>query len=226
MNKQVWVALDVPDRETAETWMARLSPHRHFKVGLELFTAVGPEAVSSWTKEGAAIFLDLKLHDIPNTVAGAVSSVRKLGVSLLTVHAASGPPALAKAQEAAEEALTLAAVTVLTSLNGEDLDRLGVPRAGEWTLTLAGVAAAAGVPAVVCAASEAASVKAHFPQLVTVVPGIRAAGAAQHDQARVATPGWAASHGADHLVVGRAVLASGDPQRALREICEEVERAG
>lgn len=222
---RVWVALDVPTADEAEAWMERLSPHQHFKVGLELFLAAGPQAVATWTERGRHIFLDLKLHDIPNTVAGAVRQARRLGVELLTVHAAGGPAMLAAAQEAAGPALTLAAVTVLTSLSEEVLAAMGTPPARAWAETLAGMAVQAGVGAAVTSGAEAAALHRRWPTLVLVVPGVRPAGTAVADQARVAGPGAAVAAGAAHLVVGRPVLTASDPAAALAAIQSDAEGA-
>lgn len=221
----VWVALDVPTADEAEAWMTRLHPHHHFKVGLELFLAAGPQAVAAWTARGEQVFLDLKLHDIPNTVAGAVRQVRRLGVDLLTVHAAGGPAMLAAAQDAAGPALTLAAVTVLTSLGDEVLAVMGAPPARVWVAALAAMAVEAGIGAAVTSGVEAATLHRGWPTLGLVVPGVRPAGTPAGDQARVVGPADAVAAGATHLVVGRPVLAAGEPLAALAAIKSEAEGA-
>jgi orotidine-5'-phosphate decarboxylase len=219
---RIWVALDVPSADEADAWMERLHPHRHFKVGLELFLAAGPTAVRRWTAAGAAVFLDLKLHDIPNTVAGAVRQARSLGVDLLTVHAAGGADMLAAAHDAADGRIRLAGVTVLTSLGPAALAALGVGDAQAWTLRLAELAADAGLDAVVASGREAAAIHRTWPHLGLVVPGVRPAGTAASDQVRVVTPAEASRTGATDLVVGRPVLAARDPVGALRSIGGEV----
>lgn len=218
----VWVALDVPTAREAGEWMARLYPHHHFKVGLELFLAAGPQAVAAWTARGEHIFLDLKLHDIPNTVAGAVRQAGRLEVELLTVHAAGGPAMLAAAQEAAGPGLTLAAVTVLTSLGDDVLAAMGAPAARVWAETLAEMAARAGIGAAVTSGAEAGALHRRWPMLALVVPGVRPAGAAAGDQARVVRPAEAVAAGATHLVVGRPILSAGDPPAALAALVAEV----
>ena len=217
----VWVALDVPGPEEADAWMTRLNPHHHFKVGLELFLAAGPQAVAAWTARGEHIFLDLKLHDIPNTVAGAVRQARQLGVDLLTVHAAGGPAMLAAAQDAAGPTLTLAAVTVLTSLSDEVLAAMGAPPARAWVETLAGMTVQAGIGAAVTSGAEASALHQRWPTLALVVPGVRPAGTAVGDQARVVGPADAVAAGATHVVVGRPVLTADEPLAALAAIKSE-----
>lgn len=221
----IWVALDVPSPRDAEAWMERLKPHRQFKVGLELFLAAGPGAVQAWTGQGRDIFLDLKLHDIPNTVQAAVRQASQLGVRLLTIHASGGPAMLAAAQKAASPALTLAAVTVLTSLSDDMLAAMGHPPAGRGAELLAAMAAAAGVGAAVTSGAEAAALHRRWPSLRLVVPGVRPAGAAAADQARVVAPAAAVAAGATDLVVGRPVLGAADPVAALAAIQSEAEGA-
>ena len=221
----VWVALDVPTPQDAEAWMDRLSPHHYFKVGLELFLAAGPKAVAAWAARGQHIFLDLKLHDIPNTVAGAVRQVGRLGAELLTVHAAGGPAMLAAAQEAAGPGLTLVAVTVLTSLGDEALAAMGTPPARAWAEMLAAMAVRAGIGAAVTSGAEAGVLHRRWPTLALVVPGVRPAGTAVGDQARVVGPGEAVAAGAANLVVGRPVLSAEHPAAVLAAIQSEAEGA-
>jgi orotidine-5'-phosphate decarboxylase len=222
MTVGTWVALDVASREAAEAWMERLKPHRQYKVGLELFTRVGPETVREWVARGLDLFLDLKLHDIPNTVRGAVQAAHALGVRVLTVHIAGGDEMLRQAVEAAEGRPVIAGVTVLTSLSADTAARLGVPPPDRWALSLTALAVAAGVPAVVASAAEVEAVKRTWPDLRVIVPGIRLPGDAAHDQARIATPADAVAAGADDLVVGRTVLAAADPAAALRAVEEGI----
>lgn len=222
---KIWVALDVPTPEAADGWIQRLRPHRHFKVGLELFVAAGPAAVSRWAEQDADLFLDLKLHDIPNTVARAVRQVAGLGVRLLTVHAAGGAEMLRAAQAEAPAQLRLAAVTVLTSLDTTATNLLGVPDPAAWAWRLARLAAQAGVACVVTSGQEAAALHQAWPQLGLVVPGVRPEGVPRDDQARVITPQAAVAAGATDLVVGRPVLRAADPVTALSALKAAVDSA-
>ena len=228
------VALDVPTAADALTLARTLgSSCRFYKVGSELFTAAGPAVVHALQDEvGADVFLDLKLHDIPNTVAGAVRSAAALGVRLLTVHASGGRAMLDAAQEAAQgaaargSACDLLAVTVLTSFDGASLGgawgRDGVVVERE-VLRLAADAAAAGLHGIVCSGAEAAAVRgAHGDRLALLVPGIRLAGGSAHDQRRVMTPAAAQAAGARYLILGRAVTAAANPQRAMQTVLTEL----
>jgi len=232
------VALDVGTAEEALTLARRLgSSCRFFKVGSELFTAAGAAVVHALQDElGADVFLDLKLHDIPNTVAGAVRSAAGLGVRLLTVHASGGRAMLEAAQEAAQgaaargNACDLLAVTVLTSLDAGSLSRAwgrdGVVIERE-VLRLAADAEEAGLHGVVCSGAEAAAVRAaHGERLALLVPGIRLAGGSAHDQRRVMTPAAAQAAGARYLILGRAVTAAADPQRAMQTVLTELTSGG
>lgn len=221
---KIWVALDVPTPEEADAWILRLWPHRQFKVGLELFVAGGPAAVARWADQGVEVFLDLKLHDIPNTVARAVRQVAGLGVRMLTVHAAGGAEMLRRAQAEAPSPLRLAAVTVLTSLDSTATNLLGVPDPEAWAWRLASVAVEAGVGCVVTSGQEAPALHQAWPQLSLVVPGVRPEGTASDDQARVVTPERAVTAGATDLVVGRPVLRATDPLSALAAMREAVDR--
>jgi orotidine-5'-phosphate decarboxylase len=228
------VALDVPTAADALALARTLGPScRFYKVGSELFTAAGPSVVHALQDEvGADVFLDLKLHDIPNTVAGAVRSAAALGVRLLTVHASGGQAMLAAAQEAAQSAAArgsacdLLAVTVLTSFDGASLGaawgRDGVAVERE-VLRLAADAAESGLHGIVCSGAEAAAVRAaHGDRLALLVPGIRLAGGSAHDQRRVMTPAAAQSAGARYLILGRAVTAAANPQRAMQTVLTEL----
>ncbi len=204
-----------------------------FKVGLELFTSVGPDAVRLVHDAGAKCFLDLKLHDIGETVARSVATAAAMGVRLLTVHAANGSRALARAAAAAAGTeTTLLAVTVLTSLEDADIAELGLAGPTELAVVrLARLAVSAGVPGLVCSPQECGRLRAalgtsapgHGPLLV--VPGVRPAGAALNDQKRVATPGEAIRGGADYLVVGRPIRDAADPRAAARAIVAEIAAA-
>jgi len=218
------VALDVPEAAEALALAKTLAGSVGlFKIGMELFYAAGPRVVEQVVELGQKVFLDLKLHDIPNTVSAAVRSVRNLGVSMLTLHVSGGPEML-KAARAAAGDVTLLGVTVLTSLSAEDLKLLGItdgPR--EQVVRLAGLAAAAGLDGVICSPLEAAAVKKAGGRLLAVTPGIRPAGDNPGDQKRVLTPREAILQGADYLVVGRPITRAADPVAAAKKIAREME---
>ena len=221
------VALDAPNLEIASQWAGLVTPHvSTVKIGLELYLRYGPEVVASIRgASGVQIFLDLKLHDIPATVASAVRTVARLRPRVVTVHAAGGPAMIRAAVEAAP-GTPIAAVTALTSLSGEDLDRIGVPggTAG-WVLRLAALAVEAGASGLVCSPREVAAVRAEVgPGITLITPGVRPAGADAHDQARVATPEEALSAGADLLVIGRAITGAADPGAAAAAIAASLRR--
>src|SRR5437773_2669461 len=185
------VALDAPDLETAARWAALVTPHvSTVKVGLELYLRYGPEVVASIRgASGVKIFLDLKLHDIPATVAGAARAVARLRPEILTVHATGGPDVIRAATEAAPDTM-IAAVTLLTSLGPADLERIGMGDSVTGVvLRLSALAVEAGAGALVCSPQEVAAVRAEVgPGITLITPGVRPAGSQQHDQARVATP--------------------------------------
>ena len=198
------------------------------KVGLELFVREGPAAVELGREFNCDIFLDLKLHDIPQTVERAVGSALELGVRYLTLHAAGGPSMLHKAQARAESGeLTLLAVTVLTSLDESDLHSIGVPdEPAPQAMRLARLARSQGIPGLVCSAKEVAPLRAELGDAALLVtPGIRPATSQRGDQKRVATPSEAIRAGADLLVVGRPIRDAADPRSAARSICEEIAEA-
>jgi orotidine-5'-phosphate decarboxylase len=214
------VALDAPSLETAARWAGLVTPHvSTVKIGLELYLRYGPEVVASIRgASGVQIFLDLKLHDIPATVAGAARAVARLRPQLLTVHAAGGPAMIRAAVEAAPN-VPVAAVTALTSLSSQDLDRIGVTDTNDWVLRLASLAVEAGASGLVCSPREVAAVRAEVgPGIILITPGVRPAGSAVHDQARVATPEEALAAGADLLVIGRAITGAPDPGAAAATI--------
>ena len=215
------VALDVPGAAEARALAGRLGA-RFYKVGGELFTAAGPAVVVELREGGADVFLDLKFHDIPNTVRGATRSAAALGARLVTVHASGGRPMLEAAVEGAGAACGVLAVSVLTSMTGDTLaEAWGRPIAHveDEVLRLAELAHRAGVRGIVCSGREAALVRAaHGDRLATLVPGVRPAGAALHDQARAVTPEGARDAGATYVVLGRAVTAAPDPAHALTAI--------
>ena len=224
------VALDTPDLAAAEALVDRLAGVvAHFKVGSVLFTAAGPAAVEMVRKRGARVFLDLKYHDIPATVAGAVEAAVRLGVALLTVHASGGAAMLRAAAKAAQAAGAarprILAVTVLTSLDRAALHgELGVPVAIEGHAAhLALLARDAGCDGVVASAREAARLRALLgPATLIVTPGIRPAGGRADDQARTAAPAAAIRAGADYLVVGRPITEAADPAAAAAAILAEI----
>ena len=209
------IALDAPDAATAVRWAAAVAPHvQVLKVGLELFCATGPGIVDQ-VRHGRDVFLDLKLHDIPNTVAGAARAVAPLRPRFLTVHAAGGADMVRAAVDAAPDVM-ITAITVLTSLTAAHLDAVGLagpPRDAVRRLALLAVQAGAG--ALVCSPQEVALVRAEVGAgVVLVTPGVRPAGSDAGDQARVATPRQALAGGADLLVVGRPVTGAPDPGQA------------
>jgi orotidine-5'-phosphate decarboxylase len=199
-----------------------------FKVGLQLYTAAGPEAVQAVVRSGARCFLDLKLHDIPNTMAEACRAASGLGASLLTVHCSAGPRALQACAEAVGDGgPMLLGVTVLTSMDDAELVRVGLDAGAAQTVPrLAALAREAGVRGIVCSPHEVASLRATLgPTAYLVTPGIRPAGADRGDQMRVATPAAAIAAGADLLVVGRPIREAADPRAAAAAIVAEIESA-
>ncbi|SFJ27336.1 orotidine-5'-phosphate decarboxylase [Streptosporangium canum] len=221
------VALDAPDLETAAHWASLVTPHvSTVKVGLELYLRYGPEVIASVRgASGVQVFLDLKLHDIPNTVAGAAKAVARLRPAILTVHAAGGPAMIQAAVEALPDT-QIAAVTVLTSLSDADLERIGVTGPSDDAVRrLAVVAVGAGAQALVCSPREVATVRAEVgPDITLITPGVRPVGAASQDQARVATPERALADGADLLVIGRPITGSADPGAAAAGIAAALRR--
>ena len=224
------VALDGPDLATVTTWAAAAGPHvSAMKVGLETFLRDGDNAVRSVRVSApeCALFLDLKLHDIPNTVAGAARSIAHLRPDFLTVHASGGAAMIAAAVDALPDT-RITAVTVLTSLGEADLDAVGLRGpALEAACRLARLAVSAGARAIVCSPQEVSAIRAEVPPDITLItPGVRPAGADLGDQSRVATPEQALADGADLLVVGRPIIAAGDPRAAASAIAAEMEKAG
>ena len=223
----VAVALDAPDLETAARWAALVTPHvSTVKIGLELYLRYGPDAVASVRgASGVSVFLDLKLHDIPATVSGASRAVARLRPDWLTVHAAGGPDVVRAAVEAAPGTM-VAAVTVLTSLSDDDLDQVGMAcPVSDAVLRLAALSVDAGARGLVCSPREVAAVRAAVgPDVTLITPGVRPAGTASHDQARVATPEEAMRAGADLLVIGRPITAAPDPGAAAAAIAASLRR--
>lgn len=221
------VALDFPDAQRALTLVQTIDEKcRFYKVGNELFTAAGPEVIQWLRDTGCDVFLDLKFHDIPNTVSGAVRRVAEMGVRLTTVHASGGSKMMEAAVEAAGSACGVLGVTVLTSLDDRLLgeawgkDRVDVE---DEVLRLAELARSAGVHGIVCSGQEAAAVHGrHGSALKLLVPGIRLPGDSPGDQARVMTPSEAAAAGATYLVIGRSVTTAPDPRVAMQAVLDSL----
>lgn len=216
----IFVAIDTPDLARATDIAGAVRNHAGgVKLGLEFFSAQGPEGVRRIADLGLPIFLDVKLHDIPNTVARAVEALVPLDPAILTVHAAGGHEMLLAAKRAAPPATKVVAVTLLTSLDAADLSDLGIERSpADQVARLAWVARDAGVDGIVCSGAEVAVARTAWPNGFFVVPGIRPAGADVGDQKRIVTPARALDDGASVLVIGRPITDSPDPQRALMDI--------
>lgn len=231
-RERLIVALDVPDARAASLLVDRLDGTcSWFKVGLELFVAAGPAVLEPLLRRGYSVFLDLKLHDIPNTVAGAVRSAAALGARMLTVHAGGGPAMLSAAQEALAGVANppqLLAVTVLTSMDEMQLKGVGVQRsAAEQVELLARMGLESGIRGFVCSPQEVGVLrKLTGPEGTLVIPGIRPAGGAVGDQKRIATPADALRNGASYLVVGRPITQAADPAKAAEAILTEMAAAG
>jgi orotidine-5'-phosphate decarboxylase len=220
------VALDFPEAKSALDLVDRLDGSTTwFKVGLELFVAEGRAFVADLQRRGFSIFLDLKFHDIPNTVASAVQSAAGLGVDMLTIHAAGGPAMLTAAVEAAAGGTRVLAVTVLTSMDDAQLQATGITRsAGNQVEDLAKMAWNCGVQGFVCSPMEVERLRSQLgSQPLLVIPGIRPGGAAAGDQRRIATPAAAIAAGASYLVVGRPITRAADPAAAARAILAEMQ---
>jgi len=220
MTSKVYVALDTVDLERAKTIAAKVRNHvGGIKLGLEFFSANGPDGVREMAALGLPIFLDVKLHDIPNTVAKAVQALHALQPAILTVHAAGGLAMMEDAKAAAPSGTKVVAVSVLTSLDEDDLASIGVtadPHAQVARLTA--LAREAGLDGVVCAGPEVAAAKKFWPDGFFVVPGLRPADGHAGDQKRVVTPRQALDAGASVLVIGRPITQAADPDLAARAI--------
>ena len=224
---QLIVALDFPSGREAMAFVDRLDGAcRWFKVGLELFLAAGGSIIETLRHRGHSVFLDLKFHDIPNTIAAAVRSVGPLGAELLTVHASGGPAMLNAAAEAAADMADpprLLAVTVLTSIDGTQLAATGITRdMADHALLLARMAYANNIQGFVCSPEEAHSLRSALTDAVLVTPGIRPTGSEISDQKRIATPAAALAAGANYLVVGRPITRASNPGEAARAILAEM----
>jgi orotidine-5'-phosphate decarboxylase len=234
-RNRIIIALDVQTKEEGIALVSKLRDARTFKVGLELFTAEGPALFKKLKALRKDVFLDLKLHDIPNTVAGAVRSAFRHGVQMMTIHTSGGREMMARAAEAACEVSgefgrpkpVLLGVTVLTSLKGSELEEIGMTAdvAGQ-VLRLAGLAKAAGLDGVVCSPQEIEVLRKEFGrELVIVTPGIRPLWAAAQDQKRIMTPAEAVAKGADYLVIGRPITGAPSPDEAFLKVVEELDQA-
>jgi orotidine-5'-phosphate decarboxylase len=226
VGNRLIAAIDAPDRAEAEALVERLANvPSWWKIGLELFCAEGPALVKAFVERGRHVMLDLKLHDIPETVARATSRVAGLGAGLLTVHAGGGR-AMLEAAVAARGDMKILAVTVLTSLDDSDLEQIGAKGPiSELVRTRAELAIAAGCDGVVASPHEVGAIRAIAPAgFLVVTPGVRPAGAARGDQKRVMTPGEARLAGADLVVVGRPLRDASDPAAAARAVVAELER--
>ncbi|MEH6396011.1 orotidine-5'-phosphate decarboxylase [Pseudoalteromonas sp.] len=228
-SKKVLIALDYDDQQTALNFVKQLSPDTcRLKVGKEMFTYFGPAFVKELIDLGFDVFLDLKFHDIPNTVAKAVTAAAKMGVWMVNVHASGGVEMMTKAKQALEQfgdkAPLLIAVTVLTSMDAAELTRLGVDKTPEdQVIYLAKLAKESGLDGVVCSAQEAKKLKAELGEdFKLVTPGIRPAGSDAGDQKRIMTPKQAIDDGSDYLVVGRPITQAADPVAVLKEINDSI----
>lgn len=224
----VFVALDTTDPDYARQLAERVRPSvGGLKLGLEFFNAHGPDGVRPFLEMGLPVFLDLKYHDIPNTVAGACRAAAALGVSILNVHAQGGAAMMRAALEAVKSvspSTRLIAVTMLTSLSDEDLPSVGLtPPVGDQVLRLASLTQQCGLDGVVCSAHEIATLRRELgPDFQLIVPGIRPEGSATGDQRRVMGPAQARDAGASVLVIGRPITAATDPAHAAREIAQSL----
>ena len=222
----IFVAIDTPDVHRAAAIARDVSGvAAGVKLGLEFFCANGDEGVLRIAEHETPIFLDLKLHDIPNTVGKAVAALAHLQPAILTVHAAGGRAMMAAAKAAAPQGTRVVGVTVLTSLDASDLGSIGLAAAPEAQVTrLACLARDAGLDGIVCSGAEVASVRADWPDGFFVVPGVRPAGAEIGDQKRVVTPAQAVADGASVLVIGRPITGAANPRRAIMDIAASLEQ--
>ena len=220
MSSPIFVAIDTPDLPAAQSLAAAVAGHAGgIKLGLEFFCANGPSGIAAVAAMGAPVFLDLKLHDIPNTVGKAMAALAPLAPAIVTVHAAGGQAMLEAAKAAAPPATKVVAVTVLTSLDASDLAAIGVDGAPDAQVRrLAALARRSGLDGIVCSGAEVAAVHADWPDGHFVVPGIRPADAEVGDQKRVVPPREAIDRGASTLVIGRPITGAPDPAAAIAAI--------
>ncbi|MEY2412308.1 MAG: orotidine-5-phosphate decarboxylase [Acidobacteriaceae bacterium] len=228
-RERLIVALDVSSAAAARKIVDQVGDSASiYKIGMQLFTAVGPQFVRDLVAAGQRVFLDLKYHDIPNTVASAVADAGRLGVSMLTIHAFGGGKMMRAAAEAARQtnpAMKLLAVTVLTSMDDAELEQVGVQATVlNEVLRLSGLALKEDCGGLVASAQEASAIRSQFGgEFLVVTPGVRPAGAEHGDQARVVTPAQAIAAGASHIVVGRPITAAPDPAAAAQSILEQLD---
>jgi len=229
LDPKVVVALDFDKKQDALSFVDRIQPSdARLKVGKEMFTYFGPEFVKQLTGKGFDVFLDLKFHDIPNTVAKAVTAAADLGVWMVNVHASGGSQMMSKAKLALDnygnDAPLLIAVTVLTSMGQEDLNGLGINKTpAEQVKFLANLTKQSGLDGVVCSAWEAEQLKSELgKEFKLITPGIRPAGASQDDQQRIMTPKQAIDVGVDYLVIGRPITKALNPQLVLEQINQSI----
>lgn len=230
MNPALIVALDVPTLKEMEETLDRLPDSiEWYKVGLEIFCAEGPDILAPLKARDKKIFLDLKLHDIPRTVANAVKTASSHGVNLMTIHALGGRAMLEAAAEAAQECANppkLIAVTTLTSLSQDDFTDVGINRTvSEQALALGELAISSGIDGLVTSAHEAAALRERFPDALLVTPGIRMPNGDIGDQKRVASPAFAVKQGSTHLVVGRPIVQAANPARVTAAILADIKNA-
>ena len=218
--KPIFVAIDTPDLDRAKSLAEAVRSHAGgMKLGLEFFSAQGPQGIREIGALGLPLFLDVKLHDIPNTVAKAVQALAPLAPSILTVHASGGRAMLEAAKAAAPAATKVVGVTVLTSLDESDLAAAGVGGSpAEQVERLAALARESGIDGIVCSGAEVARAKGSWPDGFFVVPGVRPTGGDAADQKRVVTPAQALADGASVLVIGRPITGAADPARAIMDI--------
>lgn len=231
MRDRLIVALDVSSSKEARAIVSTLGDSVFlYKVGMQLYTAEGPQVVRDLVESGRQVFLDLKYHDIPNTVRAAVKEAAELGVSMLTVHGAGGGQMLRAAVDAARNAASLKvlAVTVLTSMGDTDLEKLGIRgTVADQVLRITALALSDGCDGVIASAHEASLLRTELGDEFSIVtPGVRPAGAGQGDQVRVVTPAEAIASGATHIVVGRPITEAADPAAETRAILSEMAGAG
>jgi len=233
MNKRLIVALDVPDLKSAKHLVKILYPAVEiFKIGSQLFTACGPEVVEMAQKAGGKVFLDLKFHDIPNTVANAASEAAKMGVFMFNIHVSGGAKMMQAAVDAARKTAAIAAkpkpivlaVTVLTSMDEPELRQMGILRkTEEQVMHMASLAKDAGCDGVVCSVEETANIRKMLGEdFIIVTPGIRPIGSEISDQKRIATPRQAIEAGSDYIVVGRPIIEAPDPLAVANKMLEEM----
>jgi orotidine-5'-phosphate decarboxylase len=227
-KEKIIVALDVPDRAGAEKVLDELAGAATWcKIGMQLFTREGPAVAALAKARGFRVFLDLKFHDIPNTVASGARSAAELGVDMLTIHLCGGPEMIRAAVEAAPQVCVLG-VTVLTSSTADTLAAVGIPHSPEeWVPSLAGLGAKCGIGGIVCSPLEIEAVRQAVGSRAKIVtPGVRPVGADAGDQKRILTPAAAVAAGADYLVMGRPILAASDRRAAFEAIADSMDPGG